>query len=233
MRIALLILGLTAAACAGPPATDPDPLWRGLPSAELPANAGFLLAPGDRLEIIVHTAPELSRQSVVDPDGFIHLPGLAPVTASARPVSAVRADLEAALSAELINPRTDVLLAGLAARSIFVGGEVRSPGLFELPGDIDPVQAILMAGGFTNSAFAQEILIIRKLPEGGMAAELIDLRRGARDASLAAWLPLQRFDILYVPDRRMTEPGLFARRLLREEAPPPFLSFYGIGAPAS
>jgi polysaccharide export outer membrane protein len=181
----------------------------------------------------VHTAPELSRIVRVDPEGFITLPGIAPVTAAARPVSAVQADLEFALSGELINPRTDVLITGLAARSIFVSGHVRSPGLFELPGDIDPVQAILMAGGFTNAAFAQEILIIRKLPEGEIAAELIDLRRGARDPSLAAWLPLQRFDILYVPDRRMTEPGPFARRLLREEAPPPFLSFYGISAASS
>ena len=36
------------------------------------------------------------------------------------------------------------------SQNIFVGGEVKLPGVFKLPGEIDALQAIMLAGGWTD-----------------------------------------------------------------------------------
>jgi len=78
-------------------------------------DAPYLLAPGDQLEIIVHTAPELSRTVTIGPDGEIRIPYSGPIQAAAKTLDAVQQLLRDALATELRNPDIDVLLSATAA----------------------------------------------------------------------------------------------------------------------
>lgn len=93
---------------APPPVVEPE---RSAPSD---IDADYLLAPGDQLEIIVHTAPDLSRTVTIGPDGEIRIPYSGPIQASQKSLEAVQDLLRGALASELRNPDIDVLLISTA-----------------------------------------------------------------------------------------------------------------------
>ena len=85
-------------------------------AAPAPAETGpYRLAPGDQLEIIVHTAPELSRSVTIGPDGEIRIPYSGPIQAASNTLETVEHLLRAALASELRTPDLDVLLISTAA----------------------------------------------------------------------------------------------------------------------
>ncbi|MEL6724766.1 MAG: polysaccharide biosynthesis/export family protein [Pseudomonadota bacterium] len=224
--LALLPVVLSACQMSAPIESDPFPQkeWR----HEDGADAFYLLAPGDQLEVIVHTAPELSRTVTVGPDGRFRMPYSGPILAAARTVDQVREGVQYAMATELNNPDIDVLLAGTASQRIFVGGDVTSPGLFEMPGLIDPLQAIIMAGGVTDTGNARTVVLMRRMPGGEVKSAVFDLKAGVYDPSLADWAPLRRFDVVYVTRKPIADQNLFVRQYIRDALPIDFSLFYDI-----
>ncbi|MEO1554098.1 MAG: polysaccharide biosynthesis/export family protein [Pseudomonadota bacterium] len=162
------------------------------------ADAFYLLAPGDELDIIVHTAPELNRTVTIGPDGRFRMPYSGPILAAARTVDEVREGVQFAMARELNDPDIDVLLVSTDSQRLFVGGDVTNPGLFDMPGLIDPLQAIIMAGGVTNEGRANTVVLMRRMPGGEVKSAVFDLKAGIYDPRLADWAPLRRFDVVYV-----------------------------------
>lgn len=226
LTASLLVAALAGCSSPPPPAATgvtADP-WAYAGIADSP----YLLAPGDKIEVIVHTAPELSRELVVAPDGRVRMPLAEPVMAMARSPDELAGLLRTSLSLELIDPDLDVVATEFASQKFFVGGEVQTPGIFDLPGQIDPLQAIVMAGGLTRDAQPKEVLLIRRLPGGEVRSALIDVRSGLRDPSLASWLPLRRFDVIYVPRTRISEQNQFVQQYIRDALPVQFSLFYDV-----
>lgn len=210
------------------------------PSAEFPTerwhhadgyDAPYLLAPGDKLEVVVHSAPELSRSLVVAPDGTIQMPLSAPVVAIAHTTDEVADALSLGLSQELVDPDIDVVPIEFASQKIFVGGEVLQQGMFDLPGQVDPLQAVIMAGGFTKDAKANQVVVLRRLPGGEVRSIILDLKAGVNDPTLAEWLPLRRFDVVYVPRTRISAQNQFIQQFIRGALPVEFSLYYDLRGP--
>jgi polysaccharide export outer membrane protein len=219
-------LGLTGA-CAGDPVASPE--FPAIPfQSRSTADARYVFHPGDSFEVNVFTAPELSRTLTVAPDGRVQLALGPSVVASGRTPEEVAGDLEQALAFELLDPRVAVVPTGFASQRIFVGGEVRNAGMFDLPGQIDPLQAILMAGGFTDTARTRQVILLRRQPSGEVLSAVLDIRSGINDPRLAAWTPLQRFDVVYVPKSKIAEENLFVQQYIRNALPLDFQFFYDI-----
>lgn len=193
-------------------------------------DTAYLLYPGDEIDVNVVTAPELSRTLRVAPDGRVQLSLGAPVMAGGRTADEVRQGLEMALSRELLDPSVTVVPTGFASQRIFVGGEVVQPGMFELPGQIDPLQAIIMAGGMTDEARAKQVVLIRRLPDGTVTSAVIDMKAGIYDPALAEWGPLRRFDVIYVPKSMIAQENLFVSQFIRQALPLEFSFFYDLRA---
>ncbi|MEM7460877.1 MAG: polysaccharide biosynthesis/export family protein [Pseudomonadota bacterium] len=226
LGLALLPVIISACQMNAPIESEPFPQkeWR----HEDGADAYYLLAPGDQLEVIVHTAPELSRTVTVGPDGRFRMPYSGPIVAAARTVDQVRNGVQLAMATELNDPDIDVLLAGTASQRIFVGGDVTSPGMFEMPGLIDPLQAIIMAGGVTETGSARTVVLMRRMPGGDVKSAVFDLKAGIYDPSLADWAPLRRFDVVYVTRKPIADQNLFVRQYIRDALPIDFSLFYDI-----
>ncbi len=228
MRSALLVaIALVVSACGSTPEPSqefPAQSWR----LENGHDERYLLAPGDTLEIIVHNAPELSREVVIAPDGRIRMPLSGPVTASARTVDEVRLALMQSLSDQLKSPDLDIIATEFASQRIFVGGEVANPGMFDLPGQIDPLQAIIMAGGFTDRARTKQVVLMRRMPGGDIRTAVFDMKTGIYDAEFAQWLPLRRFDVVYVPPSRIANQNRFIQQYIRQALPIEFSLFYDL-----
>lgn len=224
----LLVSALVLAACQSqePMQSEvfPEKDWR----HEDGRDNYYLLAPGDELEIIVHSAPELNRTVTIGPDGRFRMPYSGPITASARTIEAVQIAVQTAMASELKDPDVDVLLTGTTSQRIFVGGEVENPGMFDLPGLIDPLQATIMAGGITDSGRARTVVLMRRMPGGEVKSAVFDLKAGIYDLRLADWTPLRRFDVVWVTRKPIADQNLFVQQYIRNALPIDFSLFYDI-----
>jgi protein involved in polysaccharide export with SLBB domain len=210
----LVLMGLAAGltGCAGA-ATGDARRVHGVPADQFPdvpfadwtdIEPEYLLYPGDEIEVATPTATELTRQLKVGPDGRISLPLLGHVMAADRTLSQLEADVSAGYAAQLRRPEVEVTLRLAGPLKVWVDGEVRNPGVFDMPGDIDAYQALIMAGGALPSAKTQEAALIRRGPGGVRMMRVVDLRPRRGEV-----MALRRGDIIFVPRTTLGELAAF------------------------
>ncbi len=125
----------------------------------------YVIGGQDVLTIAVYDQAELSGKFTVDPDGTLTFPLLGRVKAGGLTLRGLEEDLKKRLSDGYIrNPQVSVSMETYRSQRIFVMGEVRSPGAYQLTGDMTIIEAIARAGSTTPAA-ADEALIVR--PRGG------------------------------------------------------------------
>jgi len=190
----------------------------------------YRLYPGDQIDITVPSAPELSKSGlVVQPDGRVTMPLIDPVMAADRTIPELQDALTRAYASQLRRPQVSVSMKQ-ATMKVFVGGEVGTPGVYDMPGDIDSLQAIIQAGGFKTSAKVDQVVIIRRGPGGRAMMRTVDLRKAMRAPGGADFVPLRRFDVVIVPRTNIAEAGLFMQQWFRDISPIQGFS-YAVGQP--
>ena len=173
--------------------------------------------PGDELEVALPTAPELTKTVTVQPDGRISLPLIGSVMAADRTVDDLQATLAEAYSSQLLRPTVEISPKA-APLKVFVGGEVRNPGVLDLTGDGDALRAIIQAGDFMNTADRSEVIVIRRGPNGRAMIRRVNLKQGLKSAG-ADLVPLRRFDIVYVPKSGVANANLAVQQYIRDMSP--------------
>jgi polysaccharide export outer membrane protein len=111
-----------------------------------------------------------------------------------------------------LQPEDVILVPDVSDKKIFVLGEVRDPMVINPRHDIDLIEAITMAGGFTDEAKSSEIFIVR----GGLSEpELlgVDAQAVLRKGEVANNLVLQSGDIVFVPETGIASVAAFFRDL--------------------
>lgn len=186
----------------------------------------YRLYPGDELEVAVPSAPELSKTVTVQPDGRITLPLIPPVMAADRTALQVEAALSQAYAAHLVRPEVFVT-AKAAPLKIFVGGEVGTPGIYDMAGDADALRAVIQAGGFRPTADRSKVIILRRGQNGQGMMRTADLLAGLRNPATDL-VPLRRFDIVYVPRSGVANAGLFVQQYFRDLSPIQFGFSYAL-----
>ena len=94
----------------------------------------YVLGPGDSLQIEIIDIPELSGSYSIGPDGTLYLPRLRAVYASGLTIEELRSFLTQQFSSFVKRPRLYVLPIGFRPIRVFVGGEVKRPGYYQLSG---------------------------------------------------------------------------------------------------
>ncbi len=189
----------------------------------------YRLVPGDQLDIVVSSAPELSRTLTVGPDGRVVMPMSRPIMAAGRSFSHLQTQLMAELGKQLRDPRITVTPRAYAPEQIYVGGEVGQPGTYTIPGRIGALEAILMAGGMRPTAKTRQVAVLRRAPNGGMMMRTVNIRNGLLNIrEYNDNLQLRRGDIIYVPQSTMAEIGTFMQNF-RNTLPVDFNLSYQFG----
>lgn len=227
------LAGLTGLAalsgCMGDPvpAQSPDfviasyPSWRD-------EDEAYRFYPGDKFRMDIRTAPELSAELTIAPDGRISLPTIGPVMVAGQTVRQAQASLEAIYAKELRDPAMVITPTEFGSQKVFVGGEVKQPGVFELPGEIDVLQAILLAGGWTNEGQPTKVIVMRRQPGGEMKTRVVDVKNGLARRDLYDIGPLHRFDVVYVTRSPIADENLFVKQYIRDALPIDFSLFYDV-----
>ncbi len=164
----------------------------------------YVLYPGDEIEIATPTAVELTKTQRIGPDGRISLPMAGQIMAADRTIAEVEADASAAFTPYLRRPLVEITLKTAGPIRVWVGGEVRTPGMVEMNGDLDAYQAVIQAGDFLPTAKQGEVALIRRGPGGIRMMRAVDLRPRRGEV-----IALRRGDIIFVPRSTLGEVANF------------------------
>ncbi len=191
------------------------------------ASPAYRFFPGDEIEIVVFSAPELNRTVTVAPDGRVALPLIGAIRAADLTAEELQDALIVAYSTQLRQPELSVVPRTYASRQVFVGGEVARPGIYEMPANIDAFQAVNLAGGFLPTARRGDVLILSRASGASQVTE-IDLSTRAMRAGFPDAQPLQRYDVVYVPRSRISQVNLFMQQYVRDALPVQFSFYYDL-----
>ena len=182
----------------------------------------YRIFPGDVLDVGFPSAPELNREVTVQPDGRVSLPLIGPMMAADLSVTGLQGSLSQAYVPLLVRPEVDVSVRAATPLRIFVGGEVAKPGVYDMAGDIDALQAIVTAGGFTDGAKRHDVIVIRRGPDGRPLMKVVDLRAALANPIHTDLTPLRRFDVVFVPKSSVANADLFVQQYIRDLVPVSF-----------
>ncbi|MBN1841119.1 MAG: polysaccharide biosynthesis/export family protein [Deltaproteobacteria bacterium] len=182
--------------------TRPDSAMAGEPTTTPVGTSkhgdDYLVGAGDMLEILVWREPDLSRTIRVRPDGKISLPLVDDIEAANSTLPQLKDRITKALAAYVENPSVYVMLQENRSKKIYIVGMVGAPGEYVLERPITVLQAIATAGGFTEWAKKDDILIVRKGPKGQFRIEF-DYERVVSGKDIKQNILLNPDDVIIVP----------------------------------
>lgn len=120
---------------------------------------------GDSLTITVWQHKDLSITTTVDEDGTIEYLFLGSIPVEGKTVADLKEILRKGISENyIVDPKIDITI-DKASLNFFITGEVQKPGTYAFQPGMTVLQAIAMAGGFTDYA-SKDIKIVRKGNDG-------------------------------------------------------------------
>lgn len=165
---------------------DPDP------------SADFIIKANDILEIFVWKEPDLTRNVLVRPDGYISFPLVQDLRASGMKPSQLKANLEEKLREYLTEPNVTVIVDQIRHYRIYVTGKVQAPSSFILEKPITVLQAISLAGGLQEFANESDVKIVRSTSQGYSYLDF-DYKEIIRGRNVNQNIYLESGDVVVVP----------------------------------
>jgi len=185
-------------------------------SPEPSESSAYLIRPGDELDIKFFYSPELNETVLVRPDGKISLQLLDDVQAAGLTPAQLDQIITEHYAKELRDPSVTVIVRSFSGQQVFVGGEVGTPGMVNLVPGMTPLQAVINAGGFKETAKLEAALVIRKGEDEAPHPIRVDLKQALYGRGPAAGFTLKPYDIVYVPKTFIAKANQFVRQYIEE-----------------
>jgi polysaccharide export outer membrane protein len=164
--------------------------------ASTSGEAEYRIGAEDVIEVFVWKEPDLSTTVVVRPDGRISLPLASELEASGKTAVELQAEITARLSKYAIQPVVNVMVKQVNSLKISVLGEVRRPDVYKIKNRVTVLDALAMAGGFTDLARPNKVIVLRSTP-GGPQRIKVNIKQLVDDDTGAPFY-LQTLDTVYV-----------------------------------
>jgi len=120
----------------------------------------YRINPHDIIDISVYEEPNLSNSFRVTMNGRIKYPLLGEIELKGLTLKEAAAKLESALGESyLVNPQVTIFVEEYVKFNVL--GEVKKQGSYELKGSVTVVDAIALAGGFTDIANTNRVRVVR------------------------------------------------------------------------
>jgi polysaccharide export outer membrane protein len=130
-------------------------------SATVSAQTDYMIGVQDVITITVYDQADLTGKFTVDADGSLTFPLIGRIKAAGLTLRGLEDDLKKRLADGYIrNPQVSASIESFRSQRIFVMGEVRAPGAYQLSGDMSIIEAIARAGSTTPQA-SDEAMIVR------------------------------------------------------------------------
>ena len=154
----------------------------------------------DLLEIKVVEVPELNLTVRVSEDGSITLPLVGRVEIGGLTKEAA----EGRIAARLVegnyvkNPQVTIFIRDYQSNRVTLFGAVKTPGMYELVGEMSLLELVSKAGGFLENA-GNEIFVMREGKDGRGERITVDLNDLVLNGNQSLNIALQPSDVVSVP----------------------------------
>jgi polysaccharide export outer membrane protein len=163
------------------------------------------LGPGDIVEFKFFYTPELNDTQTVQPNGKIMLQLVGEVMVQGKTPTELRDELVKLYTPELKRPEVAVIVRSLHERKVYVGGEVKIPGLIPMPGRLTALQAIMQAGGFNPATAKLSNVVIIRHKNGKRYGCALDFKNVIKGAEEGQPFILEPSDIVFVPQTTIVQ----------------------------
>jgi polysaccharide export outer membrane protein len=162
------------------------------------AQDDYTIGIADVVNVKVFGEPDASRENAtVDNDGTIDMPYIGRVKLAGRTSREVEGEIRDRLGKDLlVNPSVSVEIIKYRSKSVFVEGQVRSPGEIVLEGNVSLTTALAKAGSL--SLDAGSYVIISRAGANGVT-EKIKVSRADIESGKAQNIMLKDADTVFVP----------------------------------
>ena len=227
---------LLIAGCSNPvahiPEINPEQLVRKPPQP--PAyETSYKMVPYDMIIVRFTYHPEQDPKTPISirPDGHISLDAVGTVRAAGLTPDELGKEIATKSSKRLKNPEVVVTVSQFAPRKVYVGGQVKTPGIVQFQGEMTPIQAIFDRGGFTPEAQIDSVILIRNVGDPEPIIGRINVNQGL-EQGMPEKVTLLSNDVLYVPMSGIGRADLWVKQHLNDILPSGLLGI-GLGASGS
>lgn len=171
------------------------------PNANVATTPGrdYRLGAEDVIEVFVWKEPDLSSTVVVRPDGKVSLPLAGELEVSGKTATQIQRDVADRLQRYVSQPIVNVMVKQINSLKISVLGEVRKPDVYRIKNRVTVLDAMAMAGGFTDLARPTRVVVLRNSAQGEQRIRL-NLKAEVADVTAAPFY-LEPLDTVYVEGR--------------------------------
>jgi len=132
---------------------------------------------GDKINIQVYNEKELSGIYQVSPEGYIMFPFIGEIKVDGMNIFSLAVKIASKLKeGYLKEPNVTVSVEEFVSKRIFVLGQVKKAGSFPIRRQTSVIEAISLAGGFTNFADLSNVVVTRKSGDGRENRFVIDIK---------------------------------------------------------
>ncbi len=160
---ALLVLFLSGAFLVSVPSAtfgkEEVPAVRNKPSGD------YQLGAGDLIQVVVWKNEEVSGNFRVRPDGKFSMPLIGDILAQGNTTDGASMQIEQKLKLFIESPYVTIIVEEAASNRIYILGEVARAGTYDLNGSLTVLQALALAGGFTEFAGKDKMVLVRGVGE--------------------------------------------------------------------
>lgn len=182
-------------------------------------DAPYHIAAGDEVAISYPYNPELNLTGPVGPDGRFMVPLVGNLAVAGQTLDQVAADISQRLrAAGIVADARPVVSIHTYGAVVYVGGEVRLPGAVKMTQAVDPLQAVISAGGLLDTARTRKVVVIHRAADGAITQKVVDLKAYARDGR-GTGVVLQSQDIVFVPRTSIAEADIWVDQHLNKLIP--------------
>lgn len=179
----------------------------------------YRLEPGDALKVVYPFHSDMNQEgAIIQPDGKISATQVGEVVAGGLTTTELEKMLVERTSDRLRNPEVVVTVSKFSDKNVYIAGEVGKPGLVPYTKDLTPLQAVVTAGGFKETAMVESVILIRPVMNGDPIARKIDLAAVLTDGNKEL-VRLAPHDIVYVPKTAIAEANLWVKQHLTDLVP--------------
>jgi polysaccharide export outer membrane protein len=153
------VVALGSASCKGPG----EYVWvDSYSDHDADRDDGYLIAPGDLIQVKVFNQDQLTTRAKVRADGKVSLPLVNDVRAAGRTPVALASDLQERLKEFVKAPLVTVSVEESRPAVVYVAGEVARPASYPIESCSGVLQALVNAGGLTVNARSDRIFVLRQ-----------------------------------------------------------------------
>jgi polysaccharide export outer membrane protein len=169
-----------------------------------PEPTEYIISQGDALDVLFLYNSDFNQIDVkVRPDGRISFPYVGDVTAAGKGISELDSLLTARYSEIIVNPDITIVVRNYRPQVVYAMGEVATPGGYEFRPGMTLTNFLALSGGPDQLGKRNEILVIRRIAPDHIVGIQIDFKELIGKKRFDLDIPLEAFDIVYVPKSRL------------------------------